>query len=81
MTAHDGSKPNHAVPLIGTNGSAIGNGHSSGHLGRSSQNILTITDDRTGKQFVIPITNNAIPAIAFKDMKTPENPDFPSDQN
>lgn len=30
---------------------------------------LTVTDDRTGKTFIIPIVNNAIPATAFKQMK------------
>ena len=30
---------------------------------------LTITDNRTGKKIVVPITNNSIPATAFKALK------------
>lgn len=32
---------------------------------------LTITDNRTGKIYTIPITNNSIPAIAFKKIAAP----------
>ncbi|KAF8245164.1 hypothetical protein K440DRAFT_651827 [Wilcoxina mikolae CBS 423.85] len=31
---------------------------------------VTITDNRTGKTIVVPITNNSIPATAFKALKT-----------
>jgi citrate synthase len=31
---------------------------------------VTITDNRTGKTIVVPITNNSIPAVAFKQLKT-----------
>ena len=30
---------------------------------------LTITDNRTGKEIVAPITNNSIPATTFKALK------------
>lgn len=45
------------------------------------QDTLTVTDDRTGKKYVVPITNNAIPATAFKEMKAPENVNAPADMN
>ncbi|KAL7267351.1 hypothetical protein RUND412_010069 [Rhizina undulata] len=35
----------------------------------SGQNSLTVTDNRTGKTITIPITNNSIPATAFKALK------------
>ncbi|KAF8300127.1 peroxysomal citrate synthase [Clavulina sp. PMI_390] len=35
---------------------------------------LTVTDERTGKTFTIPIVNNAIAATAFKQMKAPKKP-------
>ncbi|KAF8544119.1 citrate synthase-like protein [Trichophaea hybrida] len=31
---------------------------------------VTITDNRTGKTIIVPITNNSIPATAFKALKT-----------
>ncbi|KAF9520923.1 hypothetical protein BS47DRAFT_413252 [Hydnum rufescens UP504] len=34
-------------------------------------NSLTVTDERTGKTFSIPIVNNSISATAFKQMKAP----------
>jgi citrate synthase len=33
------------------------------------QNTLTVTDNRTGKQYEIPITDGAIPATEFRKMK------------
>jgi len=33
---------------------------------------LTVTDERTGKTYTIPIVNNAIAATAFKQMKAPK---------
>ncbi|KIJ52580.1 hypothetical protein M422DRAFT_26160 [Sphaerobolus stellatus SS14] len=36
---------------------------------------LTVTDNRTGKHYEIPIVDNAIPATAFKSMKAPKKPD------
>ncbi|KAF9976665.1 hypothetical protein BGZ73_008062 [Actinomortierella ambigua] len=35
-----------------------------------NRNSLTVIDNRTGKIFNIPITNNSVPATAFKAMKT-----------
>jgi citrate synthase len=34
-----------------------------------SSNSITVTDNRTGKTIVVPITNNSIPATAFKALK------------
>ena len=39
-----------------------------------STESLSVTDNRTGKQYTIPITNNSIPATAFKDIKAKARP-------
>ncbi|KAG8747356.1 hypothetical protein FRC10_001535 [Ceratobasidium sp. 414] len=36
---------------------------------------LTVRDERTGKTYSIPITDNSIPATAFKAIKAPKRPD------
>jgi citrate synthase len=43
------------------------------HKGRIMQNTLTITDDRTGKSYLVPIFKDAIRAIDLRQIKT--NPD------
>ncbi|KAG9123241.1 hypothetical protein FRC07_015192, partial [Ceratobasidium sp. 392] len=35
---------------------------------------LTVRDERTGKTYSIPITDNTISATAFKTMKAPKRP-------
>ncbi|EIW84331.1 hypothetical protein CONPUDRAFT_120102 [Coniophora puteana RWD-64-598 SS2] len=37
-------------------------------------NSLTVTDNRTGKQYTVPISRNSIPATAFKAIKAPKGP-------
>ena len=41
---------------------------------------LRIVDNRTGKEYTVPIVHNAIPAMAFREMKAPSDPDAPCDQ-
>ncbi|KIY67275.1 peroxysomal citrate synthase [Cylindrobasidium torrendii FP15055 ss-10] len=36
-----------------------------------NKNSLTVTDNRTGKQYQVPIEDNSIPATAFKAIKAP----------
>ncbi|KAH8092652.1 peroxysomal citrate synthase [Cristinia sonorae] len=42
--------------------------------GTSSQDSLTVKDNRTGKVYTIPIVDNAVSATAFKDIKAPRKP-------
>ena len=48
-------------------------------LNRSA--VLHIIDDRTGDYYSIPITHNAINASDFKRIRSPENVEYPPDQN
>ncbi|KXN88500.1 Citrate synthase [Leucoagaricus sp. SymC.cos] len=41
---------------------------------QENKQSLTITDNRTGKVYAIPITDNSIPATAFKAIKAPRLP-------
>lgn len=43
-------------------------------------NSLRIVDNRTGKEYVVPIIRNAVPAMAFRQMKAPRDQDAPCDQ-
>ena len=45
-----------------------------------NSNTLRIVDNRTGKEYIVPIVRNAVPAMAFRQMKAPANPDAPCDQ-
>ncbi|KAM0752246.1 hypothetical protein T439DRAFT_324313 [Meredithblackwellia eburnea MCA 4105] len=40
----------------------------------ASKESLTVTDNRTGKTYVVPIEHNSIKATAFKDMKAKPGP-------
>lgn len=55
------------------------NGHWPSLANRS--NSLRVVDNRTGLEYIIPIVHNAIPAIAFKEMKSEQNKESPCDQD
>ncbi|KAH7908194.1 citrate synthase-like protein [Hygrophoropsis aurantiaca] len=38
---------------------------------KDTQDSLTVTDNRTGKTYTVPITHNSIPATAFKAIRAP----------
>ncbi|KAG9314980.1 citrate synthase-like protein [Chiua virens] len=43
---------------------------------------LTVIDNRTGKQYKVPIAHNAIPATSFKSIRAPSGPnDRPEDES
>ena len=46
----------------------------------TDRNTLHVIDDRTGKDYVLPIIHNAINASEFKQIKAPENTLFYADQ-
>ncbi|KAH7930202.1 hypothetical protein BV22DRAFT_1055505 [Leucogyrophana mollusca] len=41
---------------------------------RNGEETLTVTDNRTGKVYTVPITRNSIPATAFKSIRAPQSP-------
>ncbi|KAJ2926934.1 hypothetical protein H1R20_g10171, partial [Candolleomyces eurysporus] len=43
-------------------------------MGQNPQDSLTVTDNRTGKVYTIPIADNSIQATAFKSVKAPFKP-------
>lgn len=45
-----------------------------GKLVESNSESLTVRDNRTGKTYTIPITDNAVPATAFKAISAPKKP-------
>lgn len=48
---------------------------------KKSRSSLTVIDNRTGKAIEIPITNNSIPATAFKALKATETDDREEDDS
>jgi citrate synthase len=46
----------------------------------TKSNTLRIIDNRTGKEFVVPIVRNSVSAVAFRQMKAPGDADYPCDQ-
>lgn len=46
-----------------------------------TQESLSVTDNRTGLSYTIPITRNSIRATDFHHIKSPHNTDSPVDQN
>ena len=44
-------------------------------------NSLSVLDNRTGRAYTIPISHNAVNALSFKEIKSPENEDYYADQN
>lgn len=46
----------------------------------SVDQTLSITDNRTGKQYTVPISRNSINAMSFKQMTAKPNPNTPCDQ-
>ena len=48
-------------------------------LGASS-NSLSITDNRTGRRYVIPVAHNAVEATQFKQIKVSGYGSYPADQ-
>ena len=43
--------------------------------------VLHIIDDRTGNYYSIPVKHNAVNASDFKRIRSPENVEYPPDQN
>jgi len=47
----------------------------------SKENVLNVSDSRTGRSYVIPIIHNAISAVDFQKIKAEENKEYPADQD
>lgn len=45
------------------------------------EDVLHVTDGRTGLNYSFPIKRNAVNAGLFKQIKTPENTEYQADQN
>lgn len=45
-----------------------------------ANNTLTVVDNRTGNEYILPIERNAISAVKFKQMKAPQDVNAPCDQ-
>ena len=45
-------------------------------VSKSDNNVLYITDKRTGFDYTIPITRNSVSALHFKAIKAPEDKDL-----
>ncbi|KAH7884442.1 citrate synthase-like protein [Phlebopus sp. FC_14] len=53
-----------------------------GQASKPREQSLTVIDNRTGKQYTVPIAHNAIPATSFKSIRAPPGPnDRPEDES
>ncbi|KAL5357220.1 citrate synthase-like protein [Aspergillus floccosus] len=62
---------------INGDGFVVQNGSGPG----GKDDVLHIVDSRTGKYYPIPIARNAVNAAAFKQIKSPDDPEHPEYQN
>ncbi|KAL5525964.1 hypothetical protein ACEPAG_7302 [Sanghuangporus baumii] len=44
------------------------------HTSTAPEDSLTVRDNRTGKVYIVPITNNTVPATSFKQIAAPRKP-------